>query len=149
MGAGHTVTALYEIVPVGMDAPDDPIRVDRPEVDPLRYQALPAAAPRQTPRVAPVSGEWLTVKTRYKLPDGDNSRLMTLPVREGSRVQHLPLASAVAEFGMLLRDGRGRDDRWSDLSRRVSRLSPPPALTADVHELAELVEIARGLARGR
>jgi hypothetical protein len=48
---------------------------------------------------------------------------------------------------MLLRDGRGRDDRWSDLSRRLSRLNVSSALTADVHELAELVELARGLAR--
>jgi Ca-activated chloride channel family protein len=150
MGAGDTVTALYEIIPVGLAEPDDPILLDdRPDVDPLRYQSQPAVVRRPPVAKAPASGEWLTVKARYKLPDGADSRLITQPVRAGGRVQHLPLASAVAEFGMLLRDGRGRDDRWAALSRRISRLTPPAALTADVHELAELVEIASGLARHR
>ncbi len=150
MGAEHTVTALYEIIPVGLADSEDPIRIDdRPLVDPLRYQSQPAVVRRPQVAKAPASGEWLTVKARYKLPDGDDSRLLTHPVRAGGRVQHLPLASAVAEFGMLLRDGRGRDDRWAALSRRISRLTPPAALTADVHEFAELVEIASGLARHR
>ena len=148
MGAEHTVTALYEIIPVGLAESDDPILLDdRPDVDPLRYQSQPAVVRRPVAK-AP-AGEWLTVKARYKLPDSDDSRLITLPVRAGGRVQHLPLASAVAEFGLLLRDGRGRDDRWAALGRRISRLTPSAALTADVHELAELVEIARGLARVR
>ncbi len=150
MGAEHTVTALYEIIPVGMAESDDVLRIDdRPDVDPLRYQTPPSVVRRPPVAKAPPAGEWLTVKARYKLPDGDDSRLITHPVRTGGRVQHLPLASAVAEFGMLLRDGRGRDDRWAALSRRISRLAPPAALSADVHEFAELVELASGLARYR
>jgi Ca-activated chloride channel family protein len=150
MGAGHTVTALYEIIPAGLAGNDDVIRIDddRPGLDPLRYQPAPVARRPPPVRSVSVGSEWLTVKTRYKLPDGDESRLLTVPVRTGGhRIEHLPLAAAVAEFGMLLRDGRGRDDRWSDLSRRLSRLNVSSALTADVHELAELVELARGLAR--
>ena len=152
MGAGHTVTALYEIIPVGVATHDDLTRDedDRPDIDPLRYQPAPVVRRPVVPasaRPAATDGEWLTVKARYKLPDGDDSRLVTQPVRGGGRVEHLPLASAVAEFGMLLRDGRGRNDRWTDLARRVSRLQVPPALTADVHELAELIELARGMAR--
>jgi Ca-activated chloride channel family protein len=150
MGAEHTVTALYEIIPVGVAEPDDPILLDdRPNVDPLRYQSQASVVRRPQVARATDSGEWLTVKARYKLPDGDDSRLITRPVRAGARVQHLPFASAVAEFGMLLRDGRGRDDRWAALSRRISRLTPPAALAAEVHEFAELVELASGLARHR
>ena len=104
MGAGHTVTVLYEIVPVGVERPQD--RDGRPEVDPLRYQT-PAAAPRvvqERPVVTDTSaGEWLTVKARYKQPEGETSQLITRAVRNGGRVRHLPLASAVAEFGLLLR----------------------------------------------
>jgi Ca-activated chloride channel family protein len=150
IGAGHTVTALYEIIPVGLADRDDVIRIDddRPGLDPLRYQPDPVVRRPPPVKSASIGGEWLTVKARYKLPDGDESRLLTVPVRTGgNRIEHLPLAAAVAEFGMLLRDGRGRDDRWTDLSRRISRLNVSSALTADVHELAELVEIARGLAR--
>ena len=87
------------------------------------------------------------MKARYKLPEGQDSRLIEQPVRSGSRVDHLPLATAVAEFGLLLRDGPRHDERWEALSRRVSRLNPPAALAADVHELAELIELARALAR--
>jgi Ca-activated chloride channel family protein len=150
MGAGHTVTALYEVIPVGADVGDRDSIDDRPGVDPLRYQPRPAPPVRRpAATAASPSGEWLTVKARYKRPDGDESHLITQPVRTGGRVQHLPLASAVAEFGLLLRDGPRRDDRWTALARRVSRLNPPAALVADTHELAELVEIASGLARGR
>src|SRR6267142_1974018 len=64
MGAGHSVTALYEIVPAG--AP-----VDLPSVDPLKYQRP------QTPAGASAD-ELMTVKIRYKEPDGETSRLMTV-----------------------------------------------------------------------
>ncbi len=148
MGAGHTVTALYEIVPVGVAIDDGPSGDDRPRVDPLRYQPEVAPPARRPAVRAPVStsGEWLTVKARYQLPDGQDSRLLEQPVRAAGRVQHLPLASAVAEFGLLLRDGPRHSERWDGLARRVSRLSLPAAFAADVHELGELVELARALA---
>src|SRR5688572_24763752 len=63
IGAGHSVTALYEIVPAGVD-------VDGPPVDPLRYQPL------QPARTVDAS-ELATVKVRYKAPDADVSRLLT------------------------------------------------------------------------
>ncbi len=92
MGAGHTVTALYEIVPAGRGH-------DLPTVDALKYQ---------TPAVANGSraGELLTVKLRYKAPDGERSSPMEVPVRAASAAPtaNLRFAAAVAEFGMLLRD---------------------------------------------
>jgi Ca-activated chloride channel family protein len=93
IGAGHSVTALYEIVPPG-------VTLDAPTVDPLKYQREPREA-----SVA-ASGELLTVKIRYKDPDGETSRLLSrvLMNRPSSMTANLGFASAVAEFGMLLRD---------------------------------------------
>jgi Ca-activated chloride channel family protein len=93
IGPGHSVVALYEIVPPKGD-------VDLPTVDPLKYQNPPSVDPR--------SDELATVKLRYKQPEGTTSRLITETVRLADR---RPLASAsddvrfgaaVAAFGMRL-----------------------------------------------
>jgi Ca-activated chloride channel family protein len=92
IGAGHSVTALYEIVPVGVDT-------GAPGVDPLKYQQ----ESRETR--AARSGELLTIKVRYKAPDGDTSRLLTrvLMNKTTALTANVGFASAVAEFGMVLR----------------------------------------------
>lgn len=101
LGAGHTVTALYEIEPVG-----SPIGAATPSVDPLRYRDEPAAEGRAR------GGELAFVKVRYKRPDERESRLLSRPVR--ARVERpsgdMRFASAVAAFGMLLRDSEHRGD---------------------------------------
>ena len=92
IGAGHSVTALYEIVPVG-------VKVDAGDVDPLKYQ-------RETRDTrAASSGELLTVKVRYKAPQAETSRLLSRAVvnRPSAMTANVGFASAVAEFGMLLR----------------------------------------------
>ncbi len=96
IGAGHTVTALYEIVPAGKG-------IQVPGVDPLRYQAA-----IQTTQLAE-SGELLTLKLRYKQPDGQTSQLLEFPVRDSGKVysqasQDFKFAAAVASFGMILRE---------------------------------------------
>jgi Ca-activated chloride channel homolog len=96
IGAGHTVTALYEIVPVGKN-------VGTPSVDPLKYQQ-----PGQ-PSAAANSPELFTVKLRYKDPDGDSSKLMVVPVNDNeaslaNASDDFKFSSAVAAFGMILRD---------------------------------------------
>ncbi|HSU15308.1 VWA domain-containing protein [Longimicrobium sp.] len=101
LGAGHAVTALYEVVPA--DAPDNPAR----GTDPLRYQQ-----PRG-PTGAAASGELLTVKLRYKAPDGDVSRLLVHPLHDrggalSATSADFRFAAAVAEWGMLLRGSRFR-----------------------------------------
>jgi Ca-activated chloride channel family protein len=95
VGSGHTVTALYEIIPVGVESP-----VTVTDVDPLRYQD--AAAPARSSD----SPELLFVKLRYKDPDGDTSRLMEVPVRDADARPSVDFrfASAVAAWGMLLRE---------------------------------------------
>jgi Ca-activated chloride channel family protein len=98
MGAGHRVTALYEIIPAGIK--DDFTN----SVDPLKYQQ-----PKQSAAVKPSSDEMLTIKFRYKEPAGLASKLSKAvvfdrPVAFDKTTTDFKWASAVAEVGMLLRD---------------------------------------------
>jgi Ca-activated chloride channel family protein len=149
MGAGHTVTVLYEIVPVGVEGTIDP-DYGRPEVDPLKYQPQPIA-PRPAPRPLPAdaSGEWFTVKARYKLPEGDTSALISRVARLAGPAQNLTLASAIVEFGLILRDDPRDTERWDSLAYRLDRSAVPPGLATEVEGLKEMVATARGLARIR
>jgi Ca-activated chloride channel family protein len=95
LGAGHAVTALFELVPVGGSLP-------RPRTDPLTYQR-----PAQTGSHAD-GDELMRLKLRYKEPEGDASQALEWPVAartvslEDSSVD-FKWAAAVAEFGMVLR----------------------------------------------
>ncbi|HEU0054365.1 MAG TPA: VWA domain-containing protein [Longimicrobium sp.] len=102
LGAGHSVTALYEIVPVGAPSPAG-------NVDALRYQEV-----RPRPG-ASASDELLTVKLRYKAPEGERSWVIEQPVRDrGTELagasDDFRFAAAVAEWGMLLRDSPHRGE---------------------------------------
>jgi hypothetical protein len=97
IGAGHSVTALYEVVPVGAA-----VSPSVPPVDPLKYSVPPENARSN-------SSEILTMKLRYKKPDGDKSELIErVVVDDGKQFANasadFKFAAAVAEFGMLLRD---------------------------------------------
>jgi Ca-activated chloride channel family protein len=95
LGIGHTVTALYEIVPVGRATPES-------GVDPLKYQKTIKTSNSS------FADEWLNVKLRYKDPESETSRLLVEPLKgpvipfATAPVDHR-FAAAVAEFGMLLR----------------------------------------------
>ena len=111
VGAGHTVTALYEIVPVGVPAAGE--SEPRPEVDPLKYGPKKKPAPVRRAPVATSEGagadELLTVKIRYKAPDADVSRKLEFPlVDRGAEFAasdaEFKFAAAVAAWGMLLRE---------------------------------------------
>ena len=100
MGAGHTVTALFEVVPRG-------VQINVPGLDPLRYQQQPA--PQPLARDAQTSREMLNLKIRYKDPEASESRLLSVPLvdRGGSFANasaDFRFAAAVAGFGMILRD---------------------------------------------
>ncbi|MDQ5980422.1 MAG: Ca-activated chloride channel, partial [Verrucomicrobiota bacterium] len=102
IGAGHTVTALYEIVPAGTELAG----VAVPAVDELKYQRVETPDAR---RQLSSSGELLTVKVRYKEPTGDTSSKLEFPLRDtGVRFEDashdFKFAAAVAAFGMALRD---------------------------------------------
>jgi len=141
IGAGHTVTALYEIVPPGADT-------QAPKVDPLRYQksAPPTAA-------AASSGELMTVKVRYKAPDGNASQLISMPVRDtGESLQgtsaNFRFSAATAAFGMLLRSS----DHRGATSWAMVRTLASGSRGGDPHgyrrEFLQLVDVAARLSGG-
>ena len=100
IGSGHTVTALYEVVPVGAELPE------AGSVDPLKYQKVE----KQKSKIEnPKSDELLTVKIRYKEPTGDVSSKLEFTLHDtgaafASASQDFKFAAAVAAFGMVLRD---------------------------------------------
>ena len=102
LGAGHTVTALYEIIPFGSNE-------EVPGADDLRYQdnkISPSAFKNK---------EILTLKLRYKKPDGRKSRLIVHPLQDKNVVlarasDNFKFSAAVAAFGMLLRDSEFKGD---------------------------------------
>ncbi|MDX1947819.1 MAG: von Willebrand factor type A domain-containing protein [Pirellulaceae bacterium] len=132
IGAGHTVTALYEIIPVGAAA--KPSAEDKPAVEPLKYQEngvqgskLKVQGSQGDPTLnlepgtlnparltdAAASGELLTLKLRYKQPEGETSKLLEMPLKVGASrfnaaSKDLQFAAAVASFGMILRGSEHR-----------------------------------------
>ena len=137
MGAGHVVTALYEIVPAGEPVPPG-------AVDPLKYQQ-PVEPPART--IATNSTELMNIKVRYKAPDGDASRLLEFPVREAGqkRTSNLGFAAAVAQFGMLLRRSEFKGDAtWQSTIAlaREHRGSDPDGYRA---EFIRLIDLASAL----
>ncbi|MGC3988251.1 MAG: von Willebrand factor type A domain-containing protein [Chthoniobacteraceae bacterium] len=143
IGAGHTVTALYELTPVG-----DPGTA--PGIDPLKYHA-PESADVASPALP---DELMTVKLRYKQPDGETSRKIEQPVpgwqasiseRDGKRTvsKDFQFAAAVAEFGMLLRESPYKGDAtWKSASDLAENgLGPDPQ--GYRHEFLKLIQRAQ------
>ena len=96
LGAGHTVTALYEIIPVGVES--EFVK----NIDDLKYQNIEKTETNH-------NNELLTIKFRYKEPNGSKSKLITQTLKDQSKVlnktsDNFRFSAAVAEFGMLLRD---------------------------------------------
>jgi len=136
LGAGQTVTALYEI---------EPARGQSSEAAPLRYQA---AAPLSTVAGA---GELCTLKVRYKAPDGGDSRLASWAVRDDGRPlaatsNDFRFAAAVAAFGLAL---RASPERGSATPALAGQLAAAAAGGRDPHrrEFLTLVAKAQSLAR--
>ena len=146
IGAGHTVTALYEVVPSDIEVPG--------RVDPLKYQ--PSADPREEPKneVPPVySDEMLTVKLRYKKPDGDVSTLLQQVLRdtEGRSIRDMDndfrFAASVAAFGMILRKSEYVGDYTLDAvieAAAAAKGTDRHGYRAEFVRLAELVRDISG-----
>ena len=97
LGSGHTVTALYEIIPVGVKS-----RFIK-SIDPLKYQK------NEIEEMSYDSRELMTVKLRYKKPDGNKSKLISKTILDKNKSwentsANFKWSAAVAEFGMLLRE---------------------------------------------
>lgn len=138
IGAGHTVTALYEVVPSGVE-------VDVPSVDPLKYQK-----PERSGEATPESNELLTLKLRYKAPDGDTSKLLEFPVVDSgtafsSSTPEFQFASAVASFGMLLRNSEHKGDSSYAAVLEIATSAKGPDTHGYRAELLEMVRKAKRL----
>lgn len=102
LGAGHTVTALYEIIPAGSAE-------EVKKTDELKYQET------RVKTTASGSEEMMTVKLRYKPPKEEKSKLIEHPVIDGDislerASDNFRFSAAVAGFGMLLRDSKFKGD---------------------------------------
>ncbi|NOY43010.1 MAG: VWA domain-containing protein [Planctomycetes bacterium] len=153
IGAGHTVTALYEIVPAGKS-------VDAGSVDPLKYQPgeKPASAGLANEKSGPASDELLTLKIRYKKPDGDKSTKLEFPINDNGNsfaeaTPDFKFAAAVASFGMLLRNSEHRGETSYDAVLEIAEsvvYMPVSGREPDPHgyraEFLKLVQQAKNLA---
>ena len=136
IGAGQVVTAFYEIVPKG-------VAVDSATADPLKYQE--PSKTRKTPK-----GELLTVSLRYKTPRGRSSSLIRAVVTDtGIRLDRATadfrFASAVAAFGMLLRDSPHKGATTFDSVFQVADDAVREKPSKYGTEFLELVARARAL----
>ena len=138
IGAGHCVTALYEIVPAGKD-----LKV--PGVDPLKYQK---------PAGLTDSKELMTVKLRYKEPEADTSQLIEVPVEgEGPAFDRasddLRWAATVAGFGMLLRNSPYKGEINYNAVLEIALGVKGNGDAGHRAEFRNLVETARDLAKAK
>ena len=109
IGAGHSVTVLYEIVPA-----DSEMELGESE---LKYASDSEGV---------MGDELLTVNIRYKEPEGSESKLLTYPVNKSlysdKMSADMNFASCVAEFGMLMRNSRYIGDvTYKDVSAQLSK----------------------------
>ena len=135
LGAGHTVTALYEIVPAN---------ASNPLIDKLKY------APQNVLPPAGSAAEVLTVKLRYKQPQGSTSQLLTqplagtaTPIAQASADQQF--AAAVAEFGMLLRQSEQRGTATYASATHLAQAGRGPDADGYRAELVRLLKLAEGM----
>ena len=137
MGAGHTVTAFYEVIPAGVK--NEYVG----KVDDLKYQKKEKMTLKPTG-----SDELLTVKLCYKAPDKDVSRKMELPFvdNKGDSVSSdFRFASAVAMFGQLLRDSDFKGTADYDKVIKLAKQGLNNDERGYRREFIRLVEAAKGL----
>lgn len=112
LGSGHTVTALYEIIPVGVESKF----IEK--VDPLKYQSKPT--------IANGSNEMMTIKFRYKKPDGHVSKLLQHAVVDNhvmltNTSSNFRFAAAVASFAMVLRNSEFKQQSSYDQAWQLAK----------------------------
>jgi Ca-activated chloride channel family protein len=138
IGTGHTVTALYEIVPAGLQMPE-------PGLDPAKWQQTQKA-------IVADEDEWLTLSMRYKDPEAETSELLkqqlTGPVvKLADAPTDLRFAAAVASFGMLLRDSPYRGEATYASVRKLAKANLGDDPNGHRDEFVALVDVAAELAK--
>ncbi len=143
LGSGHTVTALYEVIPVGVKSEF------LKSVDSLRYQENISPLSK-----SPHTDEILTVKFRYKAPDGEISKLIEHPVKDNhvaiaKTSENFRFAASVAQFGMLLRDSEFKSGASFDNVLSLARKAKGPDDEGYRAEFVRLVVSAQMRAKGK
>ena len=139
LGSGHTVTALYEIILFDSQESNS-------NVDALKYQTT------ITNESAKDSNEILTVKLRYKSPEGNNSQLITMPVTEiliefDESSDDFRFSSAVAAFGMLLRDSEFKGTLSYGKIQEIAKQAKGKDFQGYRAEFVRLIELAEVLSK--
>jgi Ca-activated chloride channel family protein len=137
MGSGHMVTALYEIVPNGSGE-------RLPSIDPLKYQS-----PKFN-REENYSDELLTIKVRYKKPDGNTSMLLEKPVKSTAddideASENLRFAAAVAEFGMILRESEFKGSSSLESAAKMAKSARGEDEDGYRSEFVRLIETVKSM----
>lgn len=137
MGSGHMVTALYEIVPNGSGE-------SLPSIDPLKYQSPKVS------REESYSDELLTIKVRYKKPDGKTSMLLEKPVKSTAddieeASENLRFAAAVAEFGMILRESEFKGSSSLESAAKLAKSARGEDEDGYRSELIRLIETVKSM----
>jgi autotransporter-associated beta strand protein len=155
IGSGHRVVALYELVPANLPPGVEPDRI----VDTLKYQTLASPTTKDLNEVKPAaataldaaaSKELMTVKLRYKQPDGDTSSKIELPVLdEGKTLEaasgEFQFSAAVAAFGLLLRDSSYKGTLTWESVRKLALAGKGPDKLGYRGEFLQLIDKAAGL----
>jgi Ca-activated chloride channel homolog len=132
LGAGHTVTAIYEIIPAESD------EQVTGGVDPLKYQKSPEKNIQH-------SNELMTIKFRYKLPEDSVSKLIvhTLNVsKKETDSENFKFSAAVAGFGMLLRNSEFKGNLNYQMVKQLARESKGTDEEGHRAEFLSLVNLA-------
>jgi Ca-activated chloride channel homolog len=133
IGSGHTVTALYEIIPVGVEA-------SALTVEPSKYQqvAVEPAGPKD---------EVMTVRLRYKQPAGEDGIEFHVPAgvpaEDSPGSDDFQFAASVAGFGMLLRGSEYSGDATFELIETLARHGIGQSDDSYRHEFLRMVDTAR------
>ncbi|MCO4753571.1 MAG: von Willebrand factor type A domain-containing protein [Bacteriovoracaceae bacterium] len=140
VGAGHTVTAFYEIIPAG-------VKFKGPGIDKLKYQVAKAAPKKVLKEEVSGSSELLTVKLRYKEPEGKESTKVEFPLNGANTEfnnasEDFRFAAAVATYAQILKeDSRVGDKKLSDVLS-IAKNAKGTDKYSYRQEFIELVELA-------
>ncbi len=145
IGAGHGVTALYEIVPAHLKPGESPVLA----VDPLKYQPEAFASPTNVGTSSRAEQEALTVKLRYKEPGGVTSKVLEVSLQDDDRPSEkasaeFKFSAAVAGFGLMLRDSSYKGELTWNRVRQLAREGKGKDHLGYRGEFLQLIEKASG-----
>lgn len=154
IGSGHSVVALYELVPANLPPGEEPARI----VDTLKYQTLASPMPDGTmPKLSATakdSKEIMTVKLRYKQPEGETSQKIEVPVMDADKAitaasAEFKFSAAAAAFGLLLRDSSYKGALTWETVRKLALEGKGPDALGYRGEFLQLIDKAAGLKGAR